>query len=709
MALPFPQTGPGAGRAARIHWQGWTQYLLVLALWLALIGFVWFFVLATTRQIEATAERQAQDQAQVYSGLIDSFISQTLANFDQDLLNLRDAYVSGRVGIDLAPWREATYARNSIAVQYGIVDAAGRVVAVSGDQSSVGSDISGRPHVRFHMNAREDRPYLSVPEAGGPAAASMQLSRRIVGPDGAFLGVVCVSLDAEYYGQFFARTRMRPQDVIGLIGRDGGIRMRSGPVALPGGSYAGYPVFERMLREGAGTGRARGLSDGIDRFFAFSTLDDYDLLVYVAVSAEGDSPVLKAGVTFLRQVAWASTFLTGLCALAVVFVLKRRNDSATARKVVDELSRRMSVIGGLLDRSDALLLAVDPGGWIRFANSRAAGFSAAASGPGATDLGSAFRFPTPGGRELFVERVRASVEAPASFEQDMIDARGRQRSLLWVWTFDEHMGDDIPPFIGIGIDVTDRRRSEMMAIRGDKLSSLGEIAASIVHELNQPLNVIALACSNARRQIAEGGDLREADGRLARIEAQVARAAGILDRLRRYIAGAPDAENSRFRILDAVRAAEEFVADQLRIDGIRVDTRIDPACHLRGDRLLFEQLLVNLLLNARDAIVSAPEIDVAGPAGLVTIEAQPAEDGAAVRVSVTDSGPGLSGEAAARAFEPFFTTKAPGRGTGLGLPICRTIVQNFGGDILIRNAERGARVEFTLRTDAPAGLAGAAQ
>jgi C4-dicarboxylate-specific signal transduction histidine kinase len=702
----------GAMRAPVGRRHGWTQYLLVLGLWLALVAFMWFFVIASTREIAATAEKQARDQAQVYTGLIDSFVSQTLYNFDQDILLLRDAFDSGDLGPDINRWRETNYARNAIAVRYAIIDSQGRLAAVSGDQLKVGADLSDRPHFRFHKATPEDRPFLSVPEADAASERpSMQLSRRISAPDGSFLGVVSVTLDAGYYDQFLDRTRMRAQDVIGLIGRDGGIRLRSGPVALPGNTYSGYPVFERMLRERTGTGRGRGISDGIERFYAFTTLDAYDLIVYVAVAPESDSPVLKSGVAFLSRVAWGTTFLTGLSALGIVFVLKRRHEATTTRAVVDELSRRMSIIGGLLDRSDALLLAVDRTGRIRFANERATAFFARTAAEDADDLRQAFRFPAPGAAELFHERVRASSDAPVSFEQDVLDPRGVPHSFLWVWSADERGGDDVPSLIGFGIDVTDRRRSEMMAIRSDKISSLGEIAASIVHELNQPLNVIGLACSNARQQIAADGDREATLARIGRIEKQVARAAGILDRLRRYIAGSPTDYRARFSVAEAVRAAEEFVADQLRIDGIRVDVRVDPDASVRGDRLLFEQLLVNLLLNARDAIVSVPAAAETGWRGTVAIEGAPDAAAGVVRIAVEDTGPGLSEEAVARAFEPFYTTKAAGRGTGLGLPICRTIVQSFGGEISIRNGSRGARVEFTMRADdaRATALAGAAQ
>lgn len=690
---------------------GWTQYSLVVGLWLTLIGFVWFFIVAGTKEIEATAEEQSQNQAQIYADLVEEFVEQTLKNFDQDLLMLRDAYLRSGTGIDLRSWRDAQYARNAIAVQYWIVDSRGRIVATTGDQTAVGLDLGDRPYIQIHMRQSADRANLSTPVVRRTAnRESLLLTRRIAGADGTFEGVAVVSLDAEYYDRFFARTRVRENDVISLVGRDGTIRLRSGPVRPAGDSYAGQPFFERMLQEKSGIGRMRGLSDGVDRFVAFRTLAEYDLLVYVGVAARGETSILSEGIDFLRQVAWICTVLTGLSALAIVLVLKRRHEAAMSRTITGELSRRMAVIGALLDRSDALLLAVGHDGRINFANTRCAELFADPDSVGDGRIQSQFRFAAEGASGLFLERIRASEAAPVSFEQDILDARGDQRSFLWIWSADDKTAAGLHSFIGFGIDVTARRRSEMTAIRGDKISSLGEIAASIVHELNQPLNVIGLACSNVRQMFGAGGPAGEVTGKLDRIEQQVGRAAGILDRLRRYISGAGVNPSSRFAIAEAIRAAEEFVADQLRIDGVRVSSRVPAAFFVRGDRLLFEQLVVNLLLNARDAIVSGSGTDDSDSQGEIFVDGAALADGANFRVTVSDTGPGLSVEAAARAFEPYFTTKSAGRGTGLGLPICRTIVQAFGGEIAIRNADRGACVEFTVVLDKgnSSALAGAA-
>lgn len=678
---------------------GWTQYLLVVGLWLTLIGLVWFFIVAGTREIEATAETQARNQTQIYADLIEEFVEQTLTNFDQDVLTLGDAYLHSGVGPDLRGWRDSMHARSEIAVMYSIVGADGRLAATTGDLTMIGFDFSDRPHIRFHRDRSEDRPHLSAPIVGRTTnRKSLLLTRRISGPDGSFRGVAVASLDAAYYDRFFTRTRVRNQDVISLIGVDGEIRMRSGPVQPPMVSYAGKPFFERMLKEKSGTSRMIGLSDGVERFVAFRTLQKYGLIVYVGVAAMDETSILRAGIAYLKSIAWTFTILTGISALAIVVLIKRRHEVAMSRTVIGELSRRMAIIGGLLDRSDALLLAVGDDGRVHFSNARCAEFFADAAAADTRNVSSLFRFAAEGAPELFFERILGSEHAPVSFEQDLVGADGERHLFLWIWSADETTTAGGRSFIGFGIDVTARRRSEMTAIRSERIASLGEIAASIVHELNQPLNVIGLACSNVRQMLG-GGVAEDAVRKLERIDQQVGRAAGILDRLRRYVSGTGASPSSRFALVDAIRAAEEFVADQLRIDGVRVVNRVPPGHYVRGDRLLFEQLIVNLMLNARDAIVSGADDTDSGFCGEITVEGGVLGDGRFFGVSVSDSGPGLSGEAAARAFEPYFTTKPPGRGTGLGLPICRTIVQAFGGEISIRNGERGACVEFRVLVD----------
>jgi signal transduction histidine kinase len=673
---------------------GWSQYVPIAVLWLALVAVVWFFVRERTRDIETQAQAQALNQATIYAELLREFVGRTLGDIDQDLKLLRDYARQTDEPPDLVAWRSAIHAQSPLALVYGFVDAEGRFAASSLGQEGIGMFLGDRPGVQFHRAEPADRIFFGAPMIGPlTRRVTLTMSRRIGAPDGSFAGVALVSLDAVQLVRLFDRMRLRDDDQIGLVGTDGRIRARAGPTPLPENEALPARTIERFRSEPSGNTRRISVSDGIERFYAYRLLPEFDLIVYSGVPVRFAPSLVGGGIGSLNGIAWAFTVLTGLAALAIVAVLKRGNDLAISRALVDEIERRMAVIGGLLDRSDALLLAVTGDGRIRYANARCAELFGA---PG-TDVASAFRFPAEGGGAVFLSRLRESEAGPVSFEQQFVAPDGKARALLWVWSTEDRFAEGAKAHIGFGIDITERRRAEMAAIRSDKITSLGEIAASIVHELNQPLAVIGLAAANLRGLVGARAAIADIVPRLDRIELQVGRAAGILDRLRRYIAGAVGGPEQRFPAAEAAAAAREFVADQLRIDGIVLRMAMPTGAWLRGDRMLFEQLLVNLLLNARDAIVAgaseAPgSIDVNGVSA----------PGGRLRVTIDDTGSGLGAEAAARAFEPFFTTKSDGKGTGLGLPICRTIVQAFGGEIAIANGPRGARVVLDVPLDGPA-------
>lgn len=675
---------------------GWSQYFPIAVLWLALVAVVWFFVRERTRDIEAQAQSQALNQATIYAEILKEFIGQTLADIDQDLKLLRDHALKAGGTPDLVEWRNAIHAQSAIALAYALVDADGKFTASSLGQARIGMDLGDRPGFRFHRAEPADRIHFGMPMIGPVTGrTALTMSRRIDSPDGSFAGVALVSLDAQQLVRLFERMRLRADDQIGLVGIDGRIRARAGQTPQTENASLPARTIELFRSQLSGDTRRVSVSDGIERFYAYRLLPEFDLIVYSGVPVRIVPSLVGGGIGSLNGIAWAFTVLTGLAALAIVAVLKRGNDLATSRALADAMEQRMAMIGGLLDRSDALLLAVSPEGQIRYANARCTELFA---DPGA-DIASAFRFPAEGGGGVFLARLRESETGPVSFEQQVVAPDGKARALLWVWSGYIRLFEDAKAYMGVAIDITERRRAEMAAIRSDKITSLGEIAASIVHELNQPLAVIGLASANLRGLVGTRPDITDILPRLDRIDLQIGRAAGILDRLRRYIAGASAAPDAPFSAAEAAEAARDFVADQLRIDGVTLRMTMPPDAWLRGDRMLFEQLFVNLFLNARDAIVLAASetpraIDVTGTA----------DPNGRLNVVIDDTGPGLDDEAAARAFEPFFTTKPEGKGTGLGLPICRTIVQAFGGEIAIANGPRGARVTLGLPLDGKAEL-----
>ena len=251
-------------------------------------------------------------------------------------------------------------------------------------------------------------------------------------------------------------------------------------------------------------------------------------------------------------------------------------------------------------------------------------------------------------------------------------------------------------------DITEIKISQAQVIQASKLAILGEMATSVAHELNQPLNVIRMAAGNVLRKLEKGkADPTYLNDKLERIASQTERAAAIIDHMRMFGRKADEKPHE----LDpsvAVEGALHLMGEQLRLAEIEVVTDLSKTCRLvLGHKLLMEQVILNLLTNARDAIQGTP----ADGGGKITLAV---DDGGAdtVRIIVSDSGGGIPKNALDRIFEPFFTTKEMGKGTGLGLSVSYGIIRDMGGTIEVENAGGGAKFTITLpvaRTDAEKG------
>lgn len=244
----------------------------------------------------------------------------------------------------------------------------------------------------------------------------------------------------------------------------------------------------------------------------------------------------------------------------------------------------------------------------------------------------------------------------------------------------------------IHLDITSVKEAERQLVQSSKMSVLGEMAAGVAHEINQPLNVIRLATQNLRRRISgESVDLEYYVGKLDRIAAQTRRAADIIDHMR--IFGRKPADNpDYFSPARSVGRVIELLQSQLDADGIRTVLDCQPAGEMCwGHESLFEQVMMNLLVNARDAINAHSE----GDDNREIFVLCSVTGGNALEIRVRDTGGGVPDAVLDRLFQPFFTTKPAGQGTGLGLSLSYGIIQDMNGDISVRNVAGGA--EFTVR------------
>ncbi|GLC26948.1 PAS domain-containing sensor histidine kinase [Roseisolibacter agri] len=246
-------------------------------------------------------------------------------------------------------------------------------------------------------------------------------------------------------------------------------------------------------------------------------------------------------------------------------------------------------------------------------------------------------------------------------------------------------------------DVTARRRADEMRdearaalARVTRVTTLGEITASIAHEVNQPLAAVVMNGNACRRWLAlDPPDLAEAREAAERVVRDGTRAAQVIARVRALLhGGAP--EKQPLSLNEVVGEALAFTRGEIDRQGVTLRVALrDGLPMVSGDRVQLQQVLVNVVLNGIEAMAEVPESQ-----RLLEIASQ--DDGAGgVRVAVSDRGKGLDPASAAQLFEPFFSTK-PG-GLGLGLAISRSIVEAHGGRIAATpNEGAGATIAITL-------------
>ncbi len=256
--------------------------------------------------------------------------------------------------------------------------------------------------------------------------------------------------------------------------------------------------------------------------------------------------------------------------------------------------------------------------------------------------------------------------------------------------------------VGYIADVTAERDAKARAIGSARLASLGELSAGLAHELKQPLQAIELAVSNAH-SAQKRGNIGAIGQRLDRITSYTRRANQVIEHLRRLARGTDDAAPAEpVDIEEALAGVLALMAGPLRDGGVVTRVELtDPPPRAMGHNVALEQVLVNLLANARDAMQSLPPDDTR----LVTLKAETLAEGR-VLITVSDTGGGIPAPVMARLFEPFVTTKGLERGTGLGLSICQGLIRRMGGTITATNEGPGAVFRISLpAAPAPAAVA----
>jgi signal transduction histidine kinase len=237
-------------------------------------------------------------------------------------------------------------------------------------------------------------------------------------------------------------------------------------------------------------------------------------------------------------------------------------------------------------------------------------------------------------------------------------------------------------------DLTRQKETDAQLLQTAKLATLGEMSTGMAHELNQPLNIIKLALSNLSNSVSKGrateASIME---RLSRMDSAVDRAATIIDHMRAFGRVAAD-DFAPFNILSSIRSASDLVREPMTAKGVILEDQVETPVWVVGNAIQFEQVLINMINNARDAILTTAS------SGVITL--RQSIDQEHVTVMIEDTGGGIPLDVLPHVFEPFYTTKPVGKGTGLGGSISYGIIQDMQGSIWAENTQKGAQISIRL-------------
>lgn len=568
-----------------------------------------------------------------------------------------------------------------------LVNAVGRIEASGFDALPPGADLSATTEFRKMSNLRMPDEFLSAPQKTVQRAPddsrrwTFNYVRRFLDHHKQFAGYVLIIVDQSYIYGFFGDLSDGPEQILGLLGEDGQIKAASDERVI------GQNVSFRLdLKAKKQTVIGPSILSGEELVIAYYRTAVGHLMAYAGFPTR---PIFKSWLTTSTIIFVAlAGLITALVTLGSILAKYTTARSLLVDSIITatKQSKEKEFLETIIQTNVVAIAVTDPSGAIVAKNN---------------SLSSLFpdieKFGRQGVSRMIGEPLESVMtELPWQGVRHVAVGNGEKRALSWVVSPIYSENASLKNLVIVGLDITERREAELAIYQSAKLVTLGEMATGIAHEINQPLATILLTLDNLQDDIASGvTDAQKLGQAVKTAISQAERASAIIQHMRIY-GRKSDGELREIDLTAAVDGALAIASAQMSDDGIELRRNyLSGSTKVCGDTLLIEQIVLNILLNARDAIRDRREQDRTRADVIdISIGKHGADHFA---VSIADSGSGFSDDLKDRLFDPFFTTKPAGQGTGLGLALSYGMARDMGGNIIAETSAEGATFRLILR------------
>lgn len=573
-----------------------------------------------------------------------------------------------------------------------IADAEGRVAWSS--LESAARSIADEPAFRRLRANQGHEPIITDPAPDALSKVpSIGFARAITGPDGRFSGAVVIKIPIDRLTHFYEGADFRPHDLISVIRLDGmTLGRREGSVVSYGQNLAGKLVMQRQMADPDGTYVGPSSIDGIQRIFSHSRIARYDLFVSVGLGTDDVLTLSRARARVFYLTVGALTLALLVGATAFWLGLRRREAIIRHLAATNERLCEAQAIGKMgdweFDLTTNLLACSD----------QICRMHGRAPDEDVLTADEALAYHDAPGRKALLRALQTAIatKQPQQCEvaATMGDGRAAQLRVRMSPVIDPDGG--VRTVLGTEQDVTTERRHEQLRAEVAhiaRVEAVNVMAATIAHELSQPLtaagNYLGVASSLAEQTKLSLLDQERLAVLLGQANRQIGLAGRIMARARDMVSdrGSGEAASLAGIVEDAIvlsRVADPAAARATITAQLQPDTG-----HVAADKVQIQQVLLNLIRNAGQAVA-----DVEDPRIVVSSRR---EQAGMVLVTVADNGNGLPA-GTDDIFAPFAATTR--NGLGIGLSICRTIVDSYGGRIWNDTSPLGGTaICFTLPLD----------